>query len=140
MVAKSTRLAFWPVIGQANDRLVTDRLVRWVIENGFAPEFDPPRRLVKDIFERTTWNAFHDSAEELQDYWDERPLNERLGRAGVPLTVILGERERHTRRSVAIYNRVPGARTVVMEGLDHSPMVEAPGRTAPLIAAFASGR
>jgi pimeloyl-ACP methyl ester carboxylesterase len=135
------RAAFWPVVGHANDRLVSERAARWAVERGFAPEFDPPRRLARDIFGRTTWNAFKDSGEAIGRFWDEAPLHERLARAGrVPVTVLLGEEERHTRRSVPLYNSIPSARTVVMQGLDHSPQVEAPDRTAPLIEAFARGR
>jgi pimeloyl-ACP methyl ester carboxylesterase len=132
--------AFLPVIGHLNDRTISEDLARWAVERGFAPEFDPPRHLARDVFERTTWRAFKGSGEALADYWDERPLDERLRRARVPLTVVLGEEERHTERSVGRYNRVPRARTVVMAGLDHSPMVESPARTAPLIEAFAHGR
>ena len=134
------RAAFWPVVGHANDRLVSERTVRWVVEQGFAPGFDAPGELSRDIFERTTFNAFRDSGRAAGDYWDERPLDERLAGAGLPLTVLLGEEEGHTRESVRRFNRVPGARTVVLEGLDHSPQVESPGRTAPLIEAFALGR
>jgi len=129
-----------PVIGQLNHRFASTRLVRWIVEHGFAPEFDPPRRLAEDIFERTTWLSFKGSSDALGNYWDEAPLDERLAGESVPVTVLLGEEERHTERSVRLYNRIPGARTVVMEGLDHSPMVESPSRTAPLIAAFARER
>jgi pimeloyl-ACP methyl ester carboxylesterase len=135
----TARLAFSPVTGHANDTLVTERIVRYVVEHGFAPDFDPPARLSRDIFGRTTWSSFDGSQEAIDRYWDERPLDRRLAATGVPLTVVLGERDRHARRSTAKYNAI-GARTVVMQALDHSPQVEAPGRTAPLIAAFALGR
>jgi pimeloyl-ACP methyl ester carboxylesterase len=135
------RAAFWPVVGHANDRLASERVTRWAIEQGFAPEFDAPRRLARDIFERTTWNAFKDSGEAIDRFWDEAPMHERLARAGgVPVTVLLGEEERHARDSVRLYNSIPGARTVVMQGLDHSPQVEAPDRAAPLIETFARRR
>ena len=134
------RAAFLPVVGQVNHRLVSDRVVRWVVELGFAPEFDPPERLARDVFGRTTWRSFSGSARALGDYWDERPLHERLADAGVPVTAVFGQRESRVRHSVGRYNSVPGARTVVMEGLGHSPHVESPPRTAALIAAFARGR
>ncbi|HEX8743383.1 MAG TPA: alpha/beta fold hydrolase [Thermoleophilaceae bacterium] len=132
--------AFAPVVGQVNHALVGDRVVRWVVEQGFAPEFDPPDRIVHDIFGRTTWRSFSGSSDALSDYWEEAPLHERLRGEGVPVTAVLGEEERHTERSVRLYNSIPGARTVVMEGLDHSPQVESPARTAALIAAFARER
>ena len=130
------RLPFVPVVGHAVDTLVSDRLVRRELERGFAPEFDPPGRLERDIFGRTTYRALTRSGRELYDYADERPLHERLRAAGVPVTVLLGEEERHTEESAGLY-RSAGARVVVMDGLDHSPHIEDPARTAPLLAAFA---
>jgi pimeloyl-ACP methyl ester carboxylesterase len=132
--------SFWPVVGHANDRLIDDRLVRWTLEFGFAAEFDVPDRLVRDIFERTTWSAYNGSADGLVDFWRERGVHQRLRSARVPLTVLLGEREEQTERSVRLYNTVPGARVVVLEGLDHTPHVEDPGRVVPLLREFARGR
>ena len=131
--------AFFPVIGPLNHRFVDQRVVRWLVETGFAPRFDPPEHLAEDIFERTTWSSFDGSSDALDEYWDDGPLHERLRDEDVPVTVLLGEEEKHTKRSVRLYNSIPGARTVVMEGLDHTPQVEAPARTALLIAAFAAG-
>jgi 2-succinyl-6-hydroxy-2,4-cyclohexadiene-1-carboxylate synthase len=128
-------VAFLPVTGHATDTLIGDRIVRLAVEDGFAPEFDPPRHLEKDIFGRTTWSSFSKSFDALDDYWDARPVHQRLVSAGVPATALLGEKEHHTPRSVSLYNEV-GLRTVVMKGLDHSPQVESPERTAPLIATF----
>ncbi|MEA2474214.1 MAG: hypothetical protein QOE06_2129 [Thermoleophilaceae bacterium] len=133
------RAAFLPVIAEANDRLISDRVVRWVLERGFAPEFDPPRYLIHDIFGRTTVSSFGGSARAITDFWDDRPLQQRLAGRGVPVTVLLGERERHSRRSARLYDSVRGIRAVVMKGLDHTPMVESPARTEPLIEAFARG-
>ncbi|MDQ3936013.1 MAG: alpha/beta hydrolase, partial [Actinomycetota bacterium] len=133
-------LPFLPVVGHAVDTLIPDRFVRAAIEDGFAPAFDPPKGLEDDIFERTTYSSLTGSARGIADYWDERPLHERLADEDVPVTVLLGEEEDHTKRSVRLYNAIPGARTVVMEGLNHSPHVESPARTAALIAAFAAGR
>jgi hypothetical protein len=58
---------------------------------------------------------------------------------GVPMTVLLGEREGHAVRSAALYREV-GARVIVLDGLDHTPHVEAPGRTGSLMAEFVRGR
>ena len=132
-------LAFAPVTGQLADTFLDERFVRNVVEEGMAPEVDPPTRLAHDLYGRTTWSSFKGSADAIDDFWGAERLDRRLAKTGVPLTVMVGSEERHTKRSVRLYNAVPGARTVVMEGLDHTPQVEAPGRTAPLIAAFARG-
>ncbi|HEX8052457.1 MAG TPA: alpha/beta fold hydrolase [Thermoleophilaceae bacterium] len=136
----TARLPFVPVVGHAIDTLVPERLVRLAVEDGFAPGFDPPAEFSRDIFDHTTYRSLTQSARAVSDFWDDGPLHERLRGTHVPLTVLLGEEERHTRRSTGLYNSVPGARTVVMQGLDHTPQVESPARTGPLIAAFAAGR
>ena len=132
------KAADWPVIGHLYDTFMSRRLLRQAVEGGFAPEFDPPGRLVDDIYGRTTWSAFNGSSDAIVRFWRREPVHRRLAEARVPVTVLLGEMERQTKRSVRLYNSIPGARTVVLEGLDHSPQVEDPKRTAPLIAAFAA--
>jgi pimeloyl-ACP methyl ester carboxylesterase len=133
----TARAVTWPVTGHLVDTFIDDRLVRNVVEQGFDPRFDIPERLIDDLFGRTTYSAFNGSSDGIRDYWDEKPLPERWSEVDVPLTVVVGQRERHTNRSVQLYNSVPDARTVVMQGLDHTPQVEAPDRTAPLLLAFA---
>jgi pimeloyl-ACP methyl ester carboxylesterase len=137
-LAIAAKATGWPVVGQLIHMLVSDRIVRHAVEGGMAPEVDPPKRLAHDIFGRTTWSSFDGSSDAINDYWDAKPLHERLAATGVPVTVLLGEEEDHTKRSVRLYNSI-GARTVVMQGLDHTPQVEASGRTAPLLLAFARG-
>lgn len=133
------RLPFLPVIGHAVDTLIDERRVRNALEYGFAPEFDPPEGLEDDSFGATTYSSLKGTNDGVADYWDAKPLNERLAGKDVPVTVVMGEEEDHTERSTRLYNEA-GLRTVVMEGLDHSPYVESPARTFPLIDAFAAGR
>jgi pimeloyl-ACP methyl ester carboxylesterase len=135
----SQRLAFWPVTGPAIDRLISYRVAREEVERAFEPEFDPPRRLVEDIFERTTFNSFSKTGNALSDYLDAESLPKRLAATGVPLTALFGEDDWRADDAIPKYNAVPGARTVVMEGQRHCPQVEVPARTAALIAAFARG-
>jgi pimeloyl-ACP methyl ester carboxylesterase len=132
-------LPFVPVAGHAVDTLIPDRIVRWAVEGGFAPKFDPPKGLERDFFDRTTYSSLNGSSDAVEEFWNDRPLNERLAAARVPVTAIMGEEEDHTKRSTRLYNEA-GLRTVVMEGLNHTPQVESPPRTAALIAAFAAGR
>jgi pimeloyl-ACP methyl ester carboxylesterase len=133
------RAAFWPVVGQATDWLIDERWVRWVVEQGFAPEFDPPEYLVRDIYGRTTWSSFKGSADGLRDFWRERPLHERLRGRGVPVSVLLGGEEKHAARSERLYHSI-GARVVVLDGLDHTPQVEDPVIAEALIERFVRGR
>jgi pimeloyl-ACP methyl ester carboxylesterase len=135
----SEHVAFWPVTGPAVDRLISYRFARAQVERAFEPEFDPPKRLIEDVFGRTTFNSFSKTGRALNDYLDAAPLPKRLATTGVPLTALFGEDDWRADDAIAKYNAVPGARTVVMQGQKHCPQVEVPGRTATLIAAFARG-
>jgi pimeloyl-ACP methyl ester carboxylesterase len=58
-----------------------------------------------------------------------------------PLLVIFGSRDAPISHARAkLFGAVPGARVEVIDGADHSPMVEAPERTLALIADFLANR
>lgn len=133
------KLVFTPVIGQGLWRVKTDFTVRKGLEVAFAPGFDVPDEFVEDV-KRMTYNAYHDSAINSQDYAEEEPLDERMRDTGKPLLVIMGAEEQiidDPPARLAEYRRtVPGVRTVLIEDAGHSPNVEKPARTAALVAAF----
>jgi pimeloyl-ACP methyl ester carboxylesterase len=71
-----------------------------------------------------------------RDRMARRPLDDQLRAAGKPTLVILGERDRfYGARSAARYERA-GAQVAVLPESGHSPIVEAPDRTAGLIRTF----
>lgn len=130
------RLATAPVVGPLVRRLVPDRLVHAAVERTFMPEFDVPERLSDDV-ERTTYRSFSRAARAGVDFREERSLDDRLARAGIPLLIVTGERDSLVEPdSVERFRDVPGARIVRIPGVGHSPQVEAPGRTAELILDF----
>ena|SRR5215204_56358 len=145
----SAKLGYVPMIGQAIARvaqIAPASRVKDEYEQAFAPNFnissgfDDPDQVVDDL-RAMSYTAYADIHEASDDYRDEQPLDERLATAGVPLLVIFGDEDQiyDARDSVEAYEDVPGARTVLLPGVGHSPNVEVPDQTAELIAGFAGG-
>ena len=132
---RTGKIAVWPVTGHAIRTLAPRRMVRARLEESFIPEYDVPDELVDDI-ERTTFTSFRESAQQIREYWDEKPLDERLARKRIPFLAVFGSEE-EPGSGVTQFRRVPGARVVVLEGLDHTPHMESPRRVIPLIRNFA---
>jgi pimeloyl-ACP methyl ester carboxylesterase len=142
------RLGYWPVIGQATQRLVQvapTSTVRKQYEDAFAPGFnisrgfENPDQPVDDL-RAMTYTAYKQTYEEEQDYVDEAPLDERLKTIGMPLLVIFGAEDQiyDAQEAIDRYQEVPGAETHLIAGAGHSPNVEKPDQVAPLVLAFAA--
>jgi len=143
----TARLAFTPVIGQAMRRMVEiapDSVVRSQFEQAFAPDFniasgfEDPDQVVEDLQEMT-YTSFVEASDGEDSYTEDTPLDQRLAEAGVPLLVIFGAEDQiyDAEGAVEPYRSVPGARVELIEGVGHSPNVEAPERVAALIEDFA---
>jgi pimeloyl-ACP methyl ester carboxylesterase len=124
-----------PVLGKALSRFRTADAVRRGLAQGFAPGFAVPERFVVDL-ERLTYSAFRQAHAESVAYRTARPTDERLAALSrvPPLLVIFGSLDAivppdHAR----LFERVPGAKVVMIEGAGHSPMVERPAETVKLI-------
>jgi pimeloyl-ACP methyl ester carboxylesterase len=142
------RLGYWPVIGQAVDRLVQvapTSLVRNQYGEAFAPGykissgFDNPDQPVADL-RAMTFTSYKDVHDEAENFADEVPLDKRLTAAHVALLVIFGAEDQiyDAQEAVARYAQVPGAQTHLIPGAGHSPNVEKPDLVAPLILSFAN--
>jgi pimeloyl-ACP methyl ester carboxylesterase len=143
------QMSYWPVIGQATDRLMQiapKSLVRDQYDRAFAPGydissgFDNPDQPVDDL-RAMTYSAYKDTADEEKNFVDEQPLDQRLAATHVPLLVIFGAEDQiyDAQEAVARYQQnVPGAQTHLIPGAGHSPNVEKPDLVAPLILAFAT--
>jgi pimeloyl-ACP methyl ester carboxylesterase len=142
------RLGYWPVIGQATQRLVQvapTSTVRKQYEDAFAAGFnissgfENPDQPVGDL-RAMTYTAYKQTYEEEKDYVDEAPLDERLKTIAVPLLAIFGAEDQiyDAQEAIDRYQAVPGAETHLIAGAGHSPNVEKPDEVAPLILAFAT--
>jgi pimeloyl-ACP methyl ester carboxylesterase len=131
------RLGFWPVLGEAINRLVTDGMVRDNLESAFAAGFEVPDQFVRD-FRRMTYSSYDASHNASEDFGEERGLADRLSAAHKPLLVLFGnEDDLVDPESARKYERVEGARVVTLDATGHSPHFERPGRVSALIRAFA---
>jgi pimeloyl-ACP methyl ester carboxylesterase len=138
------RLAYTPVIGPALWRVSPDFAVRESYSDAFAPGFDPadgfddPDQIVRD-FRAMTYTAFDEAQDGADDFADERPIDERFMAAAVPLLVVFGAEDQmfDAERSLEGFQDVPGVRTELIEGVGHSPAVEAPEQLAQTLLDFA---
>lgn len=133
------RISHLPVLGQAIKRLTPDSLARQGLQQGFAPDFPVPDFAVEDL-RRMTYPPYHDWPSANRSFTDEQPLDERVEAAFVPLLAIFGAEDQifDPRTSLSAYAALPGAQTELLDGIGHSPMVEAPEKTARLIESFAA--
>lgn len=134
-----------PLIGQAVWRLRLDSMIRSGYESAFAPGTDvsgvfpgDPDRVVDDN-RAMTYDSFTGSSERAGDYLDEQSIASRLTATGVPLLWIDGSADQILDAAAVAeeFHAVPGAITKLIDGVGHSPNVEAPGATAKLILDFA---
>jgi len=133
-----TRLYLSPVVGPLLDRFANDALYREALAQGFAPGFDVPQRFVTDLAQLTYPAAVgaHDGS---VAYRSAETIPERLAalKPAPPLLVIVGTLDAIVPVDEAQkYRAVPGVRIVTLDGVGHSPMVEAPDRTLDLIRTF----
>jgi pimeloyl-ACP methyl ester carboxylesterase len=141
------RAGYWPVIGQAETRLVQiapKSMVRDQYEDVFAPGFSiasgfpNPDQPVDDL-RAMTYTAFKDTKNAEEDFVDGAPLDQRLTASHTPLLAIFGAEDQLYDAEDALdrYRQVPGAQVHLIPGAGHSPNVEKPDLVAPLILAFA---
>jgi pimeloyl-ACP methyl ester carboxylesterase len=143
------RISYWPVIGQASDRLLQIAPKSLVLDNyddAFAPGydissgFDNPDQPVDDL-RAMTYTAYKETHDAEQDFVADAPLDERLATAHVPTMVIFGAEDQlyDAQAAVARFRQnVPGIQTHLIPGAGHSPNVEKPNLVAPLILSWAA--
>ena len=134
-----------PVIGQATWRLRLDAMIKRGYESAFAPGTDvsevfpgDPDRVVDDN-RAMTYDSFTSASERADDFLEEQPVASRLAATGVPLMWIDGSEDQIIDATAVSeeFHAVPGAITKLIDGVGHSPNVEAPDETAKLILDFA---
>ena len=132
------RVAFMPVLGPALRALATERTLARGLSIVFAPGFPVPAELVQDS-QRMTWRSFKQSDDGQDRLLKSRPpLRERVAALGIPVRVIWGADDRLWPIEAADgYLGLDDVQVLRVEGVGHTPMIEAPGKTAEMIEAFA---
>ena len=98
------------------------------------------RSFVEDL-KRTTRAAFVGASGEIDDYLRRRPLPQRIGALTQETLVVFGERDgRVDPASLDGYGPVANATVVTIPEAGHTPIWEAPERTAELIGVGAGVR
>jgi pimeloyl-ACP methyl ester carboxylesterase len=138
-------LARAPVLGEALWRITPRFMLRSGTSVAFADGydtstgFDDSDQPVDDLRAMTysAFNKWHDAF----DNWNETlGLNRRLAGANVPALILLGTEDEAIDVDGAepvFRETVPAGRVRLMDGVGHSPNVEAPEETAALLASFA---
>ncbi len=133
-----TEAYFTPVIGEAMSRFRTNGAMRQSLSQGFGPNFAIPDKFVADL-NQLTYSACRRAHDESVAYRTAKPTYQRLAelKPVPPLLAIFGSLDAIVPPANAkLYERVPGATVVMIDGVGHSPMIEAPAETLKHIEAF----
>lgn len=139
----AARLSYVPVLGQALYRVTPDFAVRSSFSDAFAPGYDVSEEfedVIVDGYRAMTYTSFKQAHDALEEYRAEQPLDARAVSAAVPVMFVIGAEDQIVDPAAAEegWSDVPGIRIEVMEGVGHTPQVEAPEETAALIEEFAA--
>jgi pimeloyl-ACP methyl ester carboxylesterase len=138
------RITYAPVLGEALWRIRTDGVIKSGYESAFAPgfdfeaAFDDPDQVVVDN-RAMTYTSYDRAAGEAHEFSEGTSNATRITAAAVPFLAILGADDQivDTPAAAASYESVPGAQVRVLDGIGHSPNLEAPEDTAQMLLRFA---
>jgi pimeloyl-ACP methyl ester carboxylesterase len=130
---RGERILKLPVIGDLLWNRMSDDQIRATMRSAFAPGHDVDDGFVEDL-KRTTRAAFTGSSSAIDDYLRRRPLPQRVAALTQQAFVIFGERDgRVAPGSLDGYGPVANATVATIPEAGHTPVWEAPERTAELI-------
>jgi pimeloyl-ACP methyl ester carboxylesterase len=131
------RLLMAPLAGRLLWRLRTEKSIRKAARSGTARPVDVPDAFVEHA-QKLTLRDLVETLRTAREYLEERSLPDRLTPLGLPLLVIFGVDDARWRSaSASAYRVVPGARIELLPGVGHTPMMEDPETTGPLVREFA---
>jgi pimeloyl-ACP methyl ester carboxylesterase len=137
---RGERILTLPVIGDLAWKRMSDARIRAMMRSAFAPGHDVDDVFVEDL-KRTTRAAFTGSSAAIDDYLRRRPLAQRVAALTQQAFVIFGERDgRVDPVSLDGYGPVANATVATIPEAGHTPVWEAPERTAELILTGAGAR
>jgi len=137
---RGERILRLPVIGDLVWNRMSEAQIRASMRSAFAPGHDVGDVFVED-FRRTTRAAFTGSSSAIDDYLRRRPLPERLAALTQQAFVVFGEQDgRVDPISLDGYGPVANVTVATIPEAGHTPVWEAPERTAELILTGAGAR
>lgn len=137
---RGERILKLPVIGDLVWNRMSDDQIKATMRSAFAPGHDVDDVFVEDL-KRTTRAAFTGSSSAIDDYLRRRPLPQRVAALTQQAFVIFGERDgRVDPASLDGYGPVANATVATIPEAGHTPVWEAPERTAELILTGAGAR
>jgi pimeloyl-ACP methyl ester carboxylesterase len=137
---RGERILTLPVIGDLAWKRMSEERIRTMLRSAFAPGHDVDDVFVEDL-KRTTRAAFTGSSAAIDDYLRRRPLAQRVAALTQQAFVIFGERDgRVDPASLDGYGPVANATVATIPEAGHTPVWEAPERTAELILTGAGAR
>ena len=137
---RGERILKLPVIGDLLWNRMSDDRIRATMRSAFAPGHAVDDVFVEDL-KRTTRAAFTGSSAAIDDYLRRRPLPQRVASLTQQAFVIFGERDgRVAPGSLDGYGPVANATVATIPEAGHTPVWEAPERTAELILLGAGAR
>jgi pimeloyl-ACP methyl ester carboxylesterase len=137
---RGERILKLPLLGDLIWKRMSEGQIRTSMRSAFAPGHDVGDVFVED-FRRTTRAAFTGSSGAIDDYLRRRPLPERVGALTQQAFVVFGERDgRVEPGSLDGYGPVANATVATIPEAGHTPIWEAPERTAELILTGAGAR
>lgn len=129
---------FKPFLGELLSHFESDRAIRDGLAQGFAPGFPVPDKFVSDV-KQLTYTAFRGAHDGSVAFREARPPYERIAalKPLPPLLAISGSRDAIVPPDhLKFFERVPGAKVIMIDGAGHSPMVESPAKTLQAIRGF----
>ena len=137
---RNERILALPVIGEAVWRSLSGARLKATMASAFAPGHDVDDVFVEDL-QRTSRAAFVGASAAIDDYLRRQPLPQRIDALTQQVLVVFGERDgRVDPASLDGYGPVANATVVTIPEAGHTPIWEAPERTAELIGVGAGVR
>jgi pimeloyl-ACP methyl ester carboxylesterase len=136
-----TELYLTPIAGELLSHFRSDAAIRHGLAQAFAPDFKKmPAAFVDDV-RQPTYTAFRSAHYASVAFRREKPINVRLAaiKPMPALLVVFGAQDAFVpSENARLFEQIPEAKVVTLDGVGHSPMVEAPDKTLALIRSFLS--
>lgn len=133
-MATTAKLIRLPLLGALLWSVTSDNMVRRGLMQTFAPGFPSVPAIYVRSFRKMTHAAYIQGINALERFKSERDLLHRVEVLSPKPLVIFGAQDQWVLPAAAkAWAGVPGIETTMIEGVGHTPMAEAPARTAEIV-------